>query len=90
MQYDSIKKTMGFPSIAGSIREDFESGCSAKETIAAATESMQVKDRAVLRRVLCRANGEAAKSGLDEVDIGKLFVLQILTERILHECIMII
>ncbi|QRW12604.1 eukaryotic translation initiation factor 4G [Ceratobasidium sp. AG-Ba] len=80
-------------------QEDFERGWSAKEAAAALAASKAGEDKAA--EAASQANGEAAlyseeyyaaakakRQGLGLVRfIGELFKLQMLTERIMHECI---
>jgi translation initiation factor 4G len=79
-------------------QEDFERGWAAKDAAASAAAAKASEDaavkkaqkhpanRALLGRVLHRAEGQATRSRLIQF-IGELYKLQMLTERIMHECI---
>ncbi|KAG8735083.1 hypothetical protein FRC10_011010 [Ceratobasidium sp. 414] len=68
-------------------QEDFERGWSAKEA-AAALAASQANGEAVLYSEEYYAAAKAKRQGLGLVRfIGELFKLQMLTERIMHECI---
>jgi len=82
-------------------QEDFERGWASKETTAAAAATKATKDLAAKAAAENSADGEAAlyseeyyaaqkakRQGLGLIKfIGELFKLQMLTERIMHECV---
>jgi len=83
-------------------QQDFERGWVAKETTAAASATKVTEDQAI-KEANEKTKGEDAELYLDEVYaaakerrrglgvirfIGELFKLRMLTERIMHECIM--
>jgi translation initiation factor 4G len=103
VQDDGIKNAEGQPFAGGQLfrkhllsrcQEDFERGWVAKETTAAAAAPKATEDRAVkegnekayLDEYYAAAKAKRRGMGLIRL-IGELFKRQMLTERIIHECI---
>ncbi|KAJ7188713.1 armadillo-type protein [Mycena filopes] len=103
VQDDAIKNSEGKPIAGGQLfrkyllnrcQEDFERGWVAKEATAAAaaTKAMDMEDKAADEIVLYSDESYAAqkakRQGLGLIKfIGELFKVQMLTERIMHECV---
>ncbi|QRV83973.1 eukaryotic translation initiation factor 4G [Ceratobasidium sp. AG-Ba] len=97
VQDETIRNSEGQPITGGLLfrkyllnrcQEDFERGWSAKEAAAALAASKLANGEAALYSEEYYAAAKAKRQGLGLVRfIGELFKLQMLTERIMHECI---
>ncbi|KZP09261.1 hypothetical protein FIBSPDRAFT_938560 [Athelia psychrophila] len=97
VQDDGIKNNEGKPIAGGQLfwkyllnrcQEDFERGWAAKDAAAAAAAAKAGEDDAIKAANDKNKDAPAKRQGLGLIKfIGELFKLQMLTERIMHECV---